>query len=315
MIYINAFFLAVRAAQRVYFTSALYGWEHGVMSLPRMVVGNFVNCMAVARAWRMYLSYLFKGTRLAWDKTAHEFPSSAQLARRRQRLGELLTSWNAVDEGAIQRALEKQADYDVPLGRVLVSNGWLDEETLAEAIAYQADLPRAHLSADLVRKHAADMPMALAIRHRTVHMGVNKHNRPILAVTSPLSEAAVAEITQAIGQEPVQRIAREGELAVALRLLRDTHIEGHPNAVPEGPLLGDMLIERGLLRREQFEAAMQEYMPDKHGRIGDYLVDRGVIAREMLEQVVQEQRSYFARASANPEQQQRGFFGKPAGAT
>lgn len=312
MIYVNAIFLAVRAAHRVYFTTVLYGWEHGVMSLPRMVVGNFVNCMAVARAWKMYLGYLFKGTRLAWDKTAHEFPSSAQLARRRQRLGELLQSWNAVEEGAIQRALEKQADADVPLGRVLVSNGWLDEETLAEAIAYQADLPRAHLSADLVRRHAGDLAPELAIRHRAVHMGRNKNDRPVLAVTSPLSEPALAEITQALGQEPVQRIAREGELAVALRLLRDPQAEGRAAAVPSGPLLGDMLIERGLVRREQFEAAMQDYKPNRHGRIGDYLVERGVIARGMLEQVLQDQRSLFARAAAHPGQQDRGLFGKPS---
>jgi adsorption protein B len=311
MIYVNAFFLAIRAAHRVYFTSVLYGWEHGVMALPRMVVGNFVNCMAVARAWKMFLGYLFKGNRLAWDKTAHEFPSSTQLARRRQRLGELLTQWNAVEEGAIQRALEKQADYDVPLGRVLVSNGWLDEETLAEAIAYQADLPRAHLSADLVHKHAADMPLELAIRHRAIHMGRNKNNRPILAVTSPLSAQSLADIQQVIGEEPVQRVAREGEVAMALRMLRDE--TGDKSAsVPTGPLLGDMLIERGLLRREEFDGAMQQYKPQQHGRIGDYLVDRGVIAREMLEQVLQDQRSFFARAAAQPEQQQRGFFGKPA---
>jgi adsorption protein B len=312
MIYINAVFLAIRAAHRVYFTQQLYGWEHGVMALPRMVVGNFVNCMAVARAWKMYLSYLFRGTRLAWDKTAHEFPSSAQLARRRQRLGELLTSWNAVEEGAIQRALEKQAGADVPLGRVLVSNGWLDEETLAEAIAYQADLPRAHLSADLVRKHAKDMPLELAIRHRAVHIGRNKNNRPILAVTSPLSDAAVAEIRQSLGEDPVQRIAREGELATALRMLREDKHDTRAPAVPQGPLLGDMLIERGLLRRDQFEGAMQDYKPNVHGRIGDYLVEKGVIGREQLEQVLSEQRNYFARAAAQPEQQQRGFFGKPS---
>lgn len=312
MIYINAFFLAIRAAHRVYFTTVLYGWEHGLMSLPRMVVGNFVNCMAVARAWKMFLGYLFKGERLAWDKTAHEFPSSSQLARRRQRLGELLQSWNAVEPGTLERALEKQG-AGLPLGRVLVSNGWLDEETLAEAIAYQADLPRAHLSAELVRKHAGEMPIDLAVRHRAVHMGRNKHNRPVLAVTSPLSDAALAEIKERTGEEPVQRIAREGELAVALRMLRETQSDSKAAAaVPTGPLLGDMLIERGLLHREEFEGAMQEYKPDQHGRIGDYLVERGVIAREMLEQVVQEQRSFFARASAQPEQQQRGFFGKPS---
>jgi len=264
--------------------------------LPRLVVGNFVNAMAVARAWRMYLSYLFRGTRLAWDKTAHEFPSSTQLARKRQRLGDLLQSWNAVEEGALQRALEVQANADVPLGRVLVSNGWLDEETLAEAIAYQSDLPRAHLTADLVRKHADDLPIDMAIRHRCVHIGVNKNNRAVLAVASPLSEAALKEFETALGQLPVQRIAREGELAVALRLLRDDGGKGKSGNVPTGPLLGDMLIERGLLRREQFENAMREYRPDKHGRIGDYLVEQRVILRDTLEQVVQEQRRFFAQA-------------------
>jgi adsorption protein B len=143
-----------------------------------------------------------------------------------------------------------------------------------------------------------------------VHIGRNKNNRAVLAVTSPLSEPALQEITQAIGEEPVQRIAREGELAVALRLLRDAKHDTKAPAIPHGPLLGDMLIERGLLRREQFEAAMQDYKPDQHGRIGDYLVDRRVIQREMLEQVAQDQRSYFAKAAAHPEQQ-RGFFGKP----
>jgi adsorption protein B len=155
------------------------------------------------------------------------------------------------------------------------------------------------------------MPLELAIRHRAVHMGLNKNNRPILAVTSPLSDQALAEVTQGIGQEPVQRIARESDLATALRLLREG-VDVKVTTVATGPLLGDMLIERGLLRRDEFETAMQEYKPDQHGRIGDYLVQRGVIAREMLEQVVQEQRSYFARANAQPEQQQRGFFGKPS---
>nr|WP_255440269.1 glycosyl transferase family protein [Caenimonas sedimenti] len=300
LLFINAIFLVIRAAHRVYFTTVLYGWEHGLMSLPRMVVGNFVNCMAVARAWKMYLSYLFRGTRLAWDKTAHEFPSSVQLARRRQRLGELLKSWNAVDDTALARALEQQSASDVPLGRVLVSNGWLDEETLAEAIAYQADLPRANLTADLVRKHAADVPLMLAIRHRAVHMGLNKNGRPVLAVASPLSEAALAEFEAALGQAPVQRIAREGELAVALRLLSEKGLGGgRAPEVPSGPLLGDMLIERGLLRRDEFENAMREYRPDKHGRIGDYLVEQRVILRDVVEQVVQEQRRFF-NAQAQP---------------
>ncbi|MDB5913431.1 MAG: glycosyl transferase family protein, partial [Ramlibacter sp.] len=68
----------------------------------------------------------------------------------------------------------------------------------------------------------------------------------------------------------------------------------------------------GLLSRHKFEGAMQDYKPAQHGRIGDYLVECGVIGREVLEQVVAEQRSFFARSAERPEQNQRGFFGKPS---
>ena len=106
LIYLNAILLMVRCAHRVYFTTILYGWEHGLLSLPRMVVANFVNFMAVSRAWRLFLEYLFLGKPLAWDKTMHDFPKGTQLLRRRQRLGELLRSWQAVDEvNLTQRAV------------------------------------------------------------------------------------------------------------------------------------------------------------------------------------------------------------------
>ena len=295
LIYVNAFFLAIRAAHRVYFTTVLYGWEHGLMSLPRMVIGNFVNCMAVARAWRLFLSYLFRGKKLVWDKTMHEFPTGAQLARKRQRLGELLQSWQAVDENKLARALEQQANTQTPLGRVLVSNGWLDEETLAEAIAYQADLPRVNLTADLVRGNSAMLPVDLAIRHRVIPLGLNKAGGPVVAVASPLSPEAIADLTAALQAEPLQRVAREGEIAVALRMLREGS-GAAPQAVPTGPLLGDMLIERGLLKKDVFDNAMRDYRPDKHGRIGDYLVDRRVIPRDVVEQVVLDQRKFFAEA-------------------
>ncbi|MDB5897292.1 MAG: glycosyl transferase family protein, partial [Ramlibacter sp.] len=144
--WLNAGFLVFRSASRMYFTTRLYGWQHGVMSLPRMVVGNLVNCMAVGRAWRLYLQSVVFGNKLVWDKTAHEFPTGEQLARSPRKLGELLQTWQAVDADHLAKALEEQTVSGAPLGQVLVSNGWLDEETLAEAIAYQADLPRAPLT-------------------------------------------------------------------------------------------------------------------------------------------------------------------------
>ncbi|MDB5947099.1 MAG: glycosyl transferase family protein, partial [Ramlibacter sp.] len=165
--------------------------------------------------------------------------------------------------------------------------------------AYQADLPRVNLTADLVRSSASMLPLDLAVRHRVIPLGRNKAGGPVVAVASPLSQEAVDELTRALQMQPLQRIAREGEIAVALRMLREG--SGTPadaaQRIPSGPLLGDMLIERGLLRKEVFDMAMRDYRPDKHGRIGDYLVDRRVIPRDVVEQVVQEQRKFFAEAA------------------
>ena len=63
------------------------------------------------------------------------------------------------------------------------------------------------------------------------------------------------------------------------------------------PLLGDMLIEQGLLQRSVFESSMRTYRPDRHGRVGDYLVEQGVILRDVIERVVEQQHLMHAELS------------------
>ena len=299
LIYLNAVSLVIRCGHRIYFTTSLYGWRHGLMSVPRMVVSNFVNFMAVARAWRLFLSYLFRGKALVWDKTMHDFPTDGQLKRNRLRLGDLLQSWKAVDQDMLGRALKEQATTHVPLGRILVSYGWLDEETLAEAIAYQADLPRAHLTASTVMQHAEDVSADFGTRYRAVYLGSDPERGPLIAVASPLPAHLLADLQAEIGSSPRQHIARESEIAIALRLLRgaDETFSKVQNGVAGVPLLGDMLIEQGLLQRTVFESSMRTYRPDRHGRVGDYLVEQGVILRDVIERVVEQQHLMHAELS------------------
>jgi len=148
LMWVNAVALLLRVVQRAYFVGRMYGWEHALLSIPRMIVGNFINAMAAARAWKLFIGHLITGKRLAWDKTMHDFPSTDQLAQQRQRLGELLLSWQAIDEDKLSRALEIQARDKRPLGEILMEQGWLDEGTLKEAIHFQqggqADATAAH---------------------------------------------------------------------------------------------------------------------------------------------------------------------------
>ncbi|MDE1180519.1 glycosyl transferase family protein [Paraburkholderia sp.] len=286
VLWANVVAVTLRVVQRCYFVTRLYGWEQGLIAIPRMVVGNFINFLAVSRAWRQFLAHLLTGKRLAWDKTMHDFPSADGFAGdRRQRLGEVLLSWQAIDEHQLAMALDDDHAREAPLGRVLMAKGWLDEETLAEAIAFQSDLPRASLDPQRLRSDSARLPLDVAIRFRVLAHGADAAGRMILLSASPLSAEAMTELAAAAGQPVTAQIVRESEIANGLRLLR-----GADDAVTPGsarvPLIGDLLIELGHVTRERFDQALQLYRPDRDGRIGDFMMARGVITGDALNEAM-----------------------------
>ncbi|OEC66688.1 type II secretion system protein E [Pseudomonas sp. AP19] len=285
----NGIALGWRILHRCYFTTVLYGWQHGLLSIPRMVVGNFVNFMAASRAWRMFLVGKVLNRKLVWDKTMHDFPSTDLVAAAPRKLGSVLLSWQAINDTHLQTALDEQQTRHMPLGRILLSHGWLDDETLAEAIAFQNDLPRVFDVA-----HKADPSLLsdeFALRWRVVPLGMNEEGRAQIAVASPLSDEGLQQISDELGSEPVQLIARESEIVAQLREVNALQGQAVPNA--RAPLLGDLLIEMGLLNRDVFSRAMLNYRPQHDGRIGDYLVDIGVLPRATIEQAVARQHSHY----------------------
>ena len=68
---INAWLLAWRVLMRAVFTTAAYGWTEGLLSVPRLVVGNVIAMLAASRAVSLHLG----GGARRWDKTRHIFPA------------------------------------------------------------------------------------------------------------------------------------------------------------------------------------------------------------------------------------------------
>jgi len=292
--------LTLRVSQRVLFTTRLYGWEHGVMSVPRMIIGNFINFLAVSRAWKLFLTHLVTGKRLAWDKTMHDFPSADGLRDTRQQLGELLLSWRAIDAEKLDAALNGTHAQEAPLGRVLMARGWLDEETLAEAIAFQADLPRAKLDVAALKANAPLFGVDVLMRLRALPQGVNAEGHMLFASANALPDEALAEFQSLTGHTAAVRIVRESEISAGFRALRDVddHLTGDDGTVAKPtdagalrgvPLIGDLLIEMGLVTRSAFEAALRSYRPERDSRIGEHMVSERVISPDALRKVMAEQ--------------------------
>ena len=70
LLWINLWLLLWRVLMRALFTASAYGWKEGLLSMPRLVVGNLVAIAAAVRALSIYASRAAP----AWDKTRHVFP-------------------------------------------------------------------------------------------------------------------------------------------------------------------------------------------------------------------------------------------------
>ena len=72
LLIVNGWLLAWRILMRATFTASAYGVKEGLMSVPRLVVGNVIAILAALRAISIHLG----GGAKRWDKTSHIFPSS-----------------------------------------------------------------------------------------------------------------------------------------------------------------------------------------------------------------------------------------------
>ncbi len=73
---LNLIMLVWRITFRFGFVTYEYGWQEGLRSAPRMIVGNIIAIIAARRAIIQYAKIkTFKD--LKWDKTQHKFPSKA----------------------------------------------------------------------------------------------------------------------------------------------------------------------------------------------------------------------------------------------
>lgn len=81
MFIVNTALFAIRLIQRARFCAKIYGFKHGVLSIPRVLLSTWINANACFRALKGYFiaASTQQQTKIAWDKTDHKFPDIAEL--------------------------------------------------------------------------------------------------------------------------------------------------------------------------------------------------------------------------------------------
>jgi adsorption protein B len=313
----NGVLLANRVLQRMVFTGSYYGLAAALMAVPRMAWANVVNFLANVRAYRQVQAF-GDARRVAWDKTTHVFPSVAQTTGV-QPLGQILIAQGAITPAILEAALERSGRRRI--GRTLLEGNRINSWQLAAAVAEQHDLSWQdlnpfELNADLVR----DFPERLAFRYSLLPIA-SEPGTLVLGRESPTSAVALGVISRQIGQACRQVLVPQGRIQVGLvhRYRADSGGElaagirqlargqGRDPALLEEVcrhlvLLGDLLVELGLLSQALMNQALISFEPDQT-RLGEHLLALGLLSAANLEVLLAEQKRQRRLGLACLEQQ------------
>lgn len=312
----NLFFFAWRGLWRALYVWRIYGFFQGLLSLPRLIWGNTINFVATLRALRLYARFLVTGKTISWDKTDHVYPSEDELLSYRRRLGDLLLDKRIVTVSQLDAALDRQKQTGAPLGETLMELGLVSEDALVQTLGIQFRLETRTIDPYRVSLAAiAAVPRELAVTHKVFPLEVTPDGTLALAVNNPPTRQALTELEAATGRPIQLYLATKSDVAYAIRrgferldqedtaalqpldrVLREKAQLGEEQI--EGLLrkrrqcyaqLGDILLRRKSLSREQLAEAEVLFASHASGRFGDFLLQHGYITEQQRAEALHEQ--------------------------
>ena len=278
---VNLLMLAWRVGMKAWLVSRLYGTAQGLLSVPRMVLGNVISLAAVARAVSQYVGHRRTGAPLRWLKTAHVFPNPEALRARRRRLGELLVEQQALSEDELASALTLQKRTGLPLGQVLVLSGSLPAARLSRALGELLEMPTVTPDpAAIPRSLLALLPERQAEQLDVLPLSGGEGEPVVMAVSAPLVGAARARIEERFGN----RVRPCLVSPAALRWARARAYRGALGPLPTGaprPRLGERLVAEGTLPIARRDEALEE-QAETGEMLGEILLRRGACDPEAV---------------------------------
>lgn len=306
LLWMNVILMTNRILQRTIFVTQYYGLFQGLLSLPRMLLGNFINFMA---NWRAIKQVIQQGNprRVAWDKTTHDFPSLGEISRDRRMIGHILVSQGCITEEALKAALLQKSE-GMRIGTWLVHSGQLTPRQLAQGLADQAKVSYASVDAyslppELIKEVAPEIAL-----HYAVLPIKREANKLSVATESALSPIALSALRRKLGLEIEYVIAEIGQVTVGLRHCYARYRMADPRDTLEAAItfgeiqesareavwthyvsrqvmLGEVLQTLGRIDAAAFSAVLLQHASSTLP-LGEYLVEHGIISAETLQHAI-----------------------------
>jgi bacteriophage N4 adsorption protein B len=273
----NLLLMTNRMAQRVYFVSRYYGLSEGMWSIPRLFWGNLINFLANWRAIQQIVRH-GDARRVAWDKTTHDFPVLGEQGRARHPLGRILVSQGALDEEQLATALVRRSP-GLKLGSSLVQQGVITSRQLAAAVAEQSGVAWEEVDTLSIDSSVIDqLPADLAVHYAVLPLREERRTL-VLASEGELDRVSAAALARKLNRPVSCVIVPKGQVTVGLRYW-------HPQQpTDDARLLLDAAVAAGLMRPDNAAALWQEHV-SRQVLFAEVLMSLGHLDRAALTSVL-----------------------------
>ena len=262
------------------------GYRQAMLSLPRLVWGNFINFASTIRAIYLFLRFVLFGKHIAWDKTDHVFPTEEQLRGYRRRLGDLLLERRFLSVKDLDEAIRRQESEHKPLGTIILEMGLVQEEDLLQVLGHQLRIETREIDPGQTPQAAFEaLPKSLAMKYDIYPLGFDEVNVLEVACERLLSGQVVQDLEKAVGHRIRLCLVTRSDLTFAIRRGYEG-FESSDRRLKNGPpRLGAILVERNLIDKDQLAEAVREQRK-RYRRLGDILLSENILSSDELQAAV-----------------------------
>jgi adsorption protein B len=267
---VDAWLAAYRGLQRFLSVANFYGVRQAAFSLPRCVVGHWVNFAATLTAATIFLIHKLRGRPVAGRKPARVFPGATDLAEYGKTIEDLLLESGLATRAQLAHALKLEETASAPLA--LLRLGLLDEDQFTDLWARHAGLPVRFINPYHIHLQALQRLPEQQAQDFNVLPFEEKVDHVLVAFLEAPSDSRLAEVSRAMGAAVRPVLARPSNLAFARH-------HAYPGLVlPARRMAGH--LERFREAAHQTPDAFLELLSRQHASrqsLPDVLVNRGLL--------------------------------------
>ncbi len=207
-----------------------------------------------------------------------------------KRLGAVLLERGYVNDESLQQAISRHAEVGGRLADILVNIGVISEQRIARAIEESIGIPLVVLPrVDVMPDALSKIPADLAFEVGAMPFAIDG-DRLRVAFEDPLDALAIEEVEDASEclVEPYQALQKELQWAIATYYPELGQDPPPDFEVDISQRLGSLAVEKGYISDEQLKDAVEE-QHRTGGLLGRILVRQGAIEEDVLAQLLAEQ--------------------------